>query len=126
MGFWGIAYAAISVACLGMAVQTTFRIRTLNASASWIDQRLGSEASDYDATLQSRYIDQELQSFRERHRLLTESSAWWQLRLGILMFWVVASFAFYIYRVISNFSQEVTQGGSPPLPLGSPASSPVR
>jgi len=113
IGLLGFAYAIATVVCLGTAAQATFRIRTLNASADWIDAQLKSEESDYEATLQSRFIDQELQSFRERHRVLAASSAWWQIRLGLVMFWVLASFAFYVYRVVTSFSQEVTQQGGP-------------
>ena len=114
----------MSVACLGAAGQATLRIRTLNASADWIDTQLRGEESDYEATLQSRFIDQELQSFRERHRVLAASSAWWQLRIGLVMLWILASFAFYVYRVIASFSQEVTQP-SPPLPLGQSSARPT-
>src|SRR5580704_17591151 len=98
----------MSVACLGAAAQATLRIRTLNASADWIDTQLQSEESDYEATLQSRFIDQELQSFRERHSVLGASSTWWQIRLGLLILWVLLTVAFYVYRVIVSFSQEVT------------------
>ena len=120
IGLLGFAYAIATVVCLGTAAQATFRIRTLNASADWIDAQLKSEESDYEATLQSRFIDQELQSFRERHRVLAASSAWWQIRLGLVMFWVLASFAFYVYRAVTSLSQEVTQSGGPvqgPAPL---------
>jgi len=103
----------MSLACLSAAADATLRIRTLNASADWIDTQLKGEESDYEATLQSRFIDQELQSFRERHRVLAASSAWWQIRIGLVMLWILSSFAFYVYRVISSFSQEVTQQGSP-------------
>jgi hypothetical protein len=120
IGLLGFAYAIATVACLGTAAQATLRIRTLNDSADWIDLQLKSEESDYEATLQSRFIDQELQGFRERHRVLTASSAWWQIRLGLMMFWVLASFAFYVYRVITSFSQEVTQGPPLALPLARP------
>ncbi len=116
IGLLGFAYAIATVACLGTAAQATFRIRTLNASADWIDLQLKSEESDYEATLQSRFIDQELQSFQERHRVLAAASAWWQIRIGLVMLWILASFAFYVYRVISSFSQEVTQQG--PAPQG--------
>jgi hypothetical protein len=115
IGLLGFAYAIATLVCLGTAAQATFRIRTLNASADWIDAQLKSEESDYEATLQSRFIDQELQSFRERHRVLAASSAWWQIRLGLVMFWVLASFAFYVYRVVTSLSQEVTQQGPAPL-----------
>ena len=115
IGLWGFAYAIITVACLGTAAQATYRIRTLDASAGWIDLQLGSEESDYEATLQSRFVDQELQSFRERHRVLAASSAWWQIRLGLMMFWVLTSFAFYVYRAVSSFSEEV--GVNSPIPL---------
>jgi len=117
----------MTLACLGAAAQATFRIRTLNASADWIDNQLRGEESDYEATLQSRFIDQELQSFRERHRVLAASSTWWQIRIGLVMLWILVSFAFYVYRVISSFSQEVSspaQGG-PPMPLGQSSARPT-
>ncbi len=124
IGLLGVAYAIGTAACLGSAAQATLRIRTLNASADWIDVQLKSEASDYDATLQSRFIDQELQSFRERHRVLAASSAWWQIRLGLLMLWVLSSFAFYVYRVVTTFSQEVTQA-APPASRGPASATPT-
>ena len=108
IGLLGVAYAIATVACLGTAAEATYRIRTLDASADWIDTQLKSEESDYEATLQSRFVDQELQSFRERHRVLGASSAWWQIRLGLLILWVLLTFAFYVYRTISSFTQEVT------------------
>jgi len=114
-GIWGVAYAIVTVACLGSAAAATFRIRTLNASADWIDTQLRSEESDYEATLQTRYVDQELQGFRERHLVLAASSTWWQIRLALLMFWVLASFSFYVYRVISSFSQEIGTGTQLPM-----------
>lgn len=122
IGPWGVVYATISLLCLGFIGYSTYRVRTLEGSASWIQERLRSQATDYEATLQSRYVDEEMQSFRERHQLLAESSSWAEIRLGLLMAWVLSSFAFYIHRVISRFAEEVTDG-----PQASPASrAPVR
>jgi hypothetical protein len=111
---WTIAYAIMTAACLGTAAEATYRIHTLDSSASWIDLQLGSEESNYEATLQSRYVDQELQSFSERHIVIAASAAWWQIRLGLLMFWVVASFAFYVFRVVTSFSEELSSGMAQP------------
>jgi hypothetical protein len=108
IGPWGLGYVTLSALCLGTAGYASYRIGTLQSSAAWIDDRVHSQAGDYEATLQSRFVDQEMQSFRERHELLSAASAWWQVRLGVLMAWVLGSFAYYIHRVISGFSEELT------------------
>ena len=112
-GIWRIAYAIVTVGCLGTAAFATYRIATLEGSATFIEGQLKSQSTDYEATLQTRYVDQEMQSFRERHQLLSESTGWWQLRLGLIIAWVLASFAFYIHGVISGFSEEIVEATRP-------------
>ena len=58
------AYLTASALCLGVAGFATYRILTLDRAAHWIDGRLTAQAADYADTLQSQFVDEEMQSFR--------------------------------------------------------------
>ncbi|MHB8419415.1 MAG: hypothetical protein ACYDCL_15175 [Myxococcales bacterium] len=107
---WALwAYLGTSVACAALAGGATWRIHTLETSAHWIEGQLHDQAQAYANTLQGRYADDEMESFRERRSLLTSSATWFQIRIGCLMLWVLATFAFYIHRAISSLSEELTE-----------------
>jgi hypothetical protein len=103
------AYLGVSVACAAGAAGATWRIHTLEASAHWIEGQLRDQATAYANTLQGRYVDDEMESFRERRSLLGSSATWFQIRIGCLMLWVLATFAFYIQRAIASMSEEITE-----------------
>jgi hypothetical protein len=106
-----LAYLFASAICLGLAGFATYRIIVLDSAAHWIDGRLTAQAADYADTLQSQFVDEEMQSFRERHQLLTASATWWQVRLGVLMLWGVLSLAYFVQRTVHAFSREITELG---------------
>ena len=107
---WALwAYLGVSVACVALAAGATWRIHTLETSAHWIEGQLKDQALAYANTLQGRYVDDEMESFRERRSLLTSSATWFQIRIGCLMLWVLATFAFYIERAIASLSEEITE-----------------
>jgi hypothetical protein len=106
------AYVATSAVCLGVAGLATYRIVSLDRAAHWIDGRLVAQAADYADTLQSQFVDEEMQSFRERHQLLSASATWWQVRLGMLMLWGVVSLAYFVQRTLHSFSREITEMGN--------------
>jgi hypothetical protein len=107
-----VAYLAASALCLGVAGLATYRIFSLDRAAHWIDGRLTVQAADYADTLQSQFVDEEMQSFRERHQLLSASSTWWQVRLGVMMLWGIVSLAYFVQRTLHSFSREITELGN--------------
>ena len=106
-----VAYLTASALCLGVAGFATYRIVMLDRAAHWIDGRLTAQAADYADTLQSQFVDEEMQSFRERHQLLSASATWWQVRLGVLMLWAVISLGYFVQRTVHAFSREITELG---------------
>jgi hypothetical protein len=101
-------YLAVCASCVGMGVFSTWEIHSREAAAQWIEGQLKDQEQSYAATLQGRYADDEMESFRERRSLLTSSATWFQVRIGCVMLFVLASFAFYIKRAISSLSEELT------------------
>jgi len=106
-----VGYLAASALCLGLVGFASYRIYTLDRAAHWIDGRLNAQAADYADTLQSQFVDAEMQSFRERHQLLSASATWGQLRLGMLMLWGIVSLAYFVQRTLHSFSREITELG---------------
>jgi hypothetical protein len=107
---WALwVYLGISVVCAAGAAAATWRIHTLETSAHWIEGQLKDQATAYANTLQGRYVDDEMEGFRERRELLGSSATWFQVRIGCLMLWVLATFAFYIQRAIASLSEELTE-----------------
>lgn len=103
-----LVYGTVTLLCLVASALATVRMQTLNSSAGFLESRLHTQAQDYAATLQGRYMDDEMASLQERRALLTSSAGWWQLRLGCLMAWVLASFAFYLQRSVVTLTEEIT------------------
>ncbi len=107
---WALwAYLGLSVGCAALAGAATWRIQVLETSAHWIEGQLKDQAQAYANTLQGRYVDDEMESFRERRSLLSSSATWFQIRIGCVMLWVLASFAFYIQRAVASLSEEITE-----------------
>jgi hypothetical protein len=106
---WAVsAYLAVCTACVGLGLFSTWQIHSREAAAHWIDGQLKNQEQSYAATLQGRYGDDEMESFRERRTLLSSAATWFQVRIGCIMLLVLASFAFYIQRAIASLSEEIT------------------
>jgi hypothetical protein len=103
-------YLLVSGICVGTSAYAGWRIRELRRSAAWVEARLETQARDYTATLQSRYADQEMESLRERHALISSVTTWWQILLGSGMLLVLTTFAYYIDRSIRRWSEDISEG----------------
>ena len=106
---WALsAYLAVCVGCVGLGIFATWQIQSREAAAHWIDGQLKNQEQSYAQTLQGRYGDEEMESFRERRTLLSSAATWFQVRIGCVMLLVLATFAFYIQRAIASLSEEIS------------------